>query len=98
MIIRSLGAVRKECFTTESTEFHGGKEDFHIKTPCSSKLSNGQQFSVVDSYLLGISFFYSGIIAERYFRRDSTRVLSSESMDLSTCSAMGKMNCTVSSV
>jgi len=46
------GAVRKKYFTTEgccpldSLEFHGGKEGFHIKTPCSS---------VVNSYLLDTS-------------------------------------------
>jgi hypothetical protein len=34
-------------FTTEYTEFHGGKERYRIKTPWYSKLSNGQQTSVV---------------------------------------------------
>jgi len=58
MVLYSLGAIQKEFFTTEyccsknSLEFHGGKENFCTKTPCSSKLSNGQQASVVNSYLL----------------------------------------------
>ena len=36
-------------FTTEDTEFHGGKGRIRTKTPCFSKLSNGQQYSVVNS-------------------------------------------------
>ena len=39
-------------FTTEDTEFHGGKSRIRTKTPCFSKLSNGQQYSVVNSCLL----------------------------------------------
>jgi hypothetical protein len=38
-----LGAVQEEFFTTEYTEFHGGKDDFRIKTPW---------YSGVNSYLL----------------------------------------------
>jgi hypothetical protein len=41
---------------------------------------------------------FSGMIALRYFRRDSTRDCSSDSMALSTSSAMGKTYRTVSSV
>jgi len=42
-------AVQKEYFTTEDTEFHGGKVDFRSKTPCNSYAS------MVNSYLLDIS-------------------------------------------
>jgi len=35
--------AQKEFFTTEYTEFHGGKDDFRIKTPW---------YSVVNSYFL----------------------------------------------
>jgi len=34
-----LGKVKKEFFTTEYTELHGGKDDCRIKTPCSSVYS-----------------------------------------------------------
>jgi len=40
---------RKKKFTTEYTEFHGGREDLHIKTPCNSVSS------VVNSSLLTIT-------------------------------------------
>jgi len=52
----SLSTVPKKILTTEDTEFHGGeKEDFRTKTPCSSKLSKGQQSSVVNPYLFDTS-------------------------------------------
>jgi hypothetical protein len=40
----SIGKVKKEFFTTEVTELHGGKDDCRIKTPCSSV------YSVVNNY------------------------------------------------
>jgi len=43
------GAVQEEFFTTEDTEFHGGKDGFRTKTPCSSV------YSVVNSCLLNTS-------------------------------------------
>jgi len=43
--------AQEEFFTTEVTEFHEGREGCRIKTPCNSRLSNGQQYSVVNSYL-----------------------------------------------
>jgi len=49
------GAIQEEFFTTEYTELHGGIKDYRIKTPCNSKLSNGQQYSVVNSSFLDIS-------------------------------------------
>jgi len=47
-----IGVAQEEFFTTEDTELHGGIKDFHTKTPWYSKLSNGQQSSVVNSSLL----------------------------------------------
>ena len=44
--LEALGTVQKEFSTTEYTEFHGGKGDSHIKTPCNSVTS------VVNSCLL----------------------------------------------
>jgi len=38
--------VKKDFFTTEYTEFHGGKKVFRTKTPCSSV------YSVVNSSLI----------------------------------------------
>ena len=45
---RTNAGVQEEFFTTEDTEFHGGKEGW-TKTPCSSV------YSVVNSYLLDTS-------------------------------------------
>jgi hypothetical protein len=47
--------MKRRIFSTEywyakhAQEFHGGRKDYRIKTPCNSKLSKGQQTSVVNS-------------------------------------------------
>jgi len=50
--------INEEFFTTEyccpldSLEFHGGIKARGLPPPCNSRLSNGQQSSVVNSYFL----------------------------------------------
>jgi transglutaminase-like putative cysteine protease/tetratricopeptide (TPR) repeat protein len=45
-----INDTQKEFFTTEYTEFHGGREDFRTKTPCNSKPFFERQSSVVNYY------------------------------------------------
>ena len=68
-------SVQEEFLTTEYTELHGGRDGFRIKTPCDSRLSNGQQYSVVNSYSLDSLIVLSGrnILALEASRHNTER-------------------------
>ena len=46
----------KKGFEKITTELHGGESKNRIITPCYSRLSVGQQYSVVDSFFSAYSF------------------------------------------
>jgi len=52
-IEEAVGTIQKEIFTTEDTEFHGGREDFRTKTPCNSVSSvvNSSNIKSEDNHL-----------------------------------------------
>jgi len=70
--ITCAGEKEKYC-TTEDTEFHGGKDNFSIKTPCNSATS------VVNSSLL------ASPIKEESFAPDEIKIITASSGDPTLC-------------